>query len=76
MAMPYRDDRINQIWEGTNEINRQIITGYFMKKALMGEIPIRERIAERSAFLKSNEERNEKIKKVLVLTKNSFSENI
>ena len=56
MAQIYRDCRIERIWEGTNEINRQIITGYFMKKALMGEIPIRERIAERSAFLKSNEE--------------------
>ncbi len=56
MAQIYRDCRIDRIWEGTNEINRQIITGYFMKKALMGEIPIRERIAERSAFLKSNEE--------------------
>jgi alkylation response protein AidB-like acyl-CoA dehydrogenase len=56
MARVYRDCRIDRIWEGTNEINRQIITGYFMKKALMGEIPIRERISERSAFLKSGED--------------------
>jgi alkylation response protein AidB-like acyl-CoA dehydrogenase len=42
MAMPYRDDRINQIWEGTNEINRAIITGYMMKKVLMEEISLRE----------------------------------
>jgi alkylation response protein AidB-like acyl-CoA dehydrogenase len=40
MASAYRDDRINQIWEGTNEINRQIITGFMMKKALMEELPI------------------------------------
>ncbi|MEE2876885.1 MAG: acyl-CoA dehydrogenase family protein [Candidatus Neomarinimicrobiota bacterium] len=56
MAQIYRDCRIDRIWEGTNEINRQIITGYFMKKALMSEIPIRERIAEQNTFLKSNEE--------------------
>ena len=33
LAGAYRDDRINQIWEGSNEINRQIITGFSMKKA-------------------------------------------
>ena len=32
MAQIYRDCRIDRIWEGTNEINRQIISGYFMKK--------------------------------------------
>jgi len=55
MAQIYRDCRIDRIWEGTNEINRQIITGYFMKKALMDEIPIRERISERELFLASDE---------------------
>jgi hypothetical protein len=42
IAKAYRDDRINQIWEGTNEINRMIITGYMMKKVLMEEISLRE----------------------------------
>ena len=44
IAMAYRDDRINQIWEGTNEINRAIITGYMMKKVLMEEISLRDHL--------------------------------
>ncbi len=55
IAQAYRDCRIDRIWEGTNEINRQIITGYFMKKAFMNEIPIRECMAERNNFLNSEE---------------------
>ncbi|MBC8345596.1 MAG: acyl-CoA dehydrogenase family protein [Candidatus Marinimicrobia bacterium] len=51
MASAYRDDRINQIWEGTNEINRQIITGYMMKKALMEELPVREAIKNIDQFM-------------------------
>ena len=34
LASTYRSDRINRIWEGSNEINRQIITGYMMKKSV------------------------------------------
>ena len=51
LAPAYRDDRINQIWEGTNEINRQIITGFMMKKALTEELPFRDSIRNIDSFL-------------------------
>lgn len=51
LASAYRDDRINQIWEGTNEINRQIITGFMMKKALSEELPFRDAIRSIDNFL-------------------------
>ncbi len=51
IAGAYRDDRINRIWEGTNEINRMIITGYMMKKILMEEIPFREEIDKTNSIL-------------------------
>lgn len=60
MASAYRDDRINQIWEGTNEINRQIITGFMMKKALMEELPIRDAISSIEHFMSNGKlEENE-----------------
>ena len=50
-AGAYRDTRIDRIWEGSNEINRMIITGYMMKRAILEELPIRENIQQIEDYL-------------------------
>lgn len=70
----YRDSRINRIFEGTNEINRMLVPGTFMKKALKGELPLLEKaqaLQEELLMMMPEEVGDEALAQEKVLVKNA-----
>ena len=49
----YRDERINRIFEGTNEINRILIPGIMLGRGMKGVLPLQDAVKQAFASLKS-----------------------
>jgi len=56
----YRDNRINRIFEGTNEINRMIIPGQLLKRAMGGALDFMGELSNILGFLKSGFPKHDK----------------
>ena len=69
----YRDARINRIWEGTSEVNRMIITGTLMGKAMKGQLPILAEVKKLAGELMERRGRGEEPTGVLGAEKASIA---
>ena len=70
----YRDSRINRIFEGTNEINRLLVPGTFMRKAMKGELPLlqeAQKLQEELLMMMPEEVGDEALAQEKVLVKNA-----
>lgn len=70
----YRDSRINRIFEGTNEINRLLVPGTFLKKAMKGELPLlqeAQKLQEELLMMMPEEIGEEALAQEKVLVKNA-----
>ena len=54
MAQAYRDNRIQRIWEGTNEINKMLCGRSMIGKALSGELGFREYLEKVEGYCSDN----------------------
>lgn len=70
----YRDSRINRIFEGTNEINRLLVPGTLLKKAIKNELPLfqqAKRLQEELMIMMPEEVGDELLEQEYYLVKNA-----
>jgi alkylation response protein AidB-like acyl-CoA dehydrogenase len=56
VARNYRDERINRIFEGTNEVNRLLMPATLMKRSMTGRLPVMPQFMKMVSGLKANPE--------------------